>query len=428
MAGAAAVAVKYWRRSEDLIVNLRRPRNWSSAGITEAKNLLRIDGSAVEPAIPEVRFANRIRIRRDEAVMLAVNNPRALARRGDESGWSALHEAANCYPDIALYLAEHHMVLLVNTTTSNGRNALLTAVIKHETVARFVNGNIDKLSVFMPQTQAAIKDTIRNLYPGLPAQDVSPRRRAKATMEDFWIEMGWFKVMADGTRRPIKADWNAGPEVERNAIRYWLFAVLQCKPGTITQQSMKESGLWGLFQLRYGGNLYKGISGALQGEEIDVAFKMFKRVPPGFFVDTKNSVRHTKKLIEELGGAEMLTARVFERKGIGAILNRHGRSPYAVVSATLPELMIRPQDMKNAPKGTYADKAKMHDMTIEVVKRSGKPPMDIGKSDFESQGYGWALQRHYGNSAASALLEAKLITEEQAAIKRLKRGWYSHVR
>ncbi len=124
----------------------------------------------------------------------------------------------------------------------------------------------------------------------------------KKTMEDFWIEMGWYKEVYDRTagkkvRRLTNGRWKDDEQTQQYAIRFLVDEVLHRDPRDVTDNDFYRNRLSGLLTGYYRGSPYQALVEA--GYEIE-PWEM-SETPHDFYKDSDNRIAATRWFVERLG-------------------------------------------------------------------------------------------------------------------------------
>ncbi|MBI5332664.1 MAG: hypothetical protein HZB65_03760 [Candidatus Aenigmarchaeota archaeon] len=82
---------------------------------------------------------------------------------------------------------------------------------------------------------------------------------SRQTMEDFWIEMDWYKTQKNGTIKLTKAKWKDNELVKEDAVRFLIEKVLHKDPRDITTDDFYDNRLCGLLVNYYSGSPYQAL-------------------------------------------------------------------------------------------------------------------------------------------------------------------------
>jgi hypothetical protein len=248
-----------------------------------------------------------------------------------------------------------------------------------------------------------------------PAEELSrfkaaPEQR-RPTMDDFWIQQGWYRKRSDGTIKLRAAKWKDNPHVRREAVRFLAEKVLKKDPRDITHDDFNLNRLGGLLGNYYESSPYDAFRDA------GYVFHPWEMsyTPLNFYDIKANRIDALNWLVEKLGkDPRDITTRNFRSKRLGGLLNMHYRdSPYYALKEA--GYKINPWEMLTTPDGFYNLKETRISAVRWLVRKLGKEPRDMTSDDFHSNRLGGLLGNHYGDSPYEAVLEAGLVSRKDEA-------------
>ena len=234
--------------------------------------------------------------------------------------------------------------------------------------------------------------------------------KAEVTMDDFWVEQGWYKIDKKGWRL-TRAKWKDDEQLQREAIVFLVERVLQIDPRDVTRDDFRDNRLGGLISEYYSGSPYKAVSEAFP--ELDIREWEMLKTSSSFYKKKGNRISAIKWLVEKLDkDPKDITVEDFHSNRVRGLLSNHySNSPYQAISEAFPELDIREWEMSSAPKKFYEDKENRITAVRWLVERLGKDPREVTADDFRDNGLG-GLMTNYYFGPYRALREAGLVTEE----------------
>ncbi len=260
-----------------------------------------------------------------------------------------------------------------------------------------------RIAKFQPSNQNAAKEVEGFKLPSEPTPRAISQR--PATMEDFWIEQGWYVIDSNGWKLK-RASWEGREDIRLEAVRFLIDQVLQKDPREVTQNDFYSNKLRGVLSY-YSGSPYKAISKAFP--ELGIKAWEMDVTPRGFYEKKENRIAAVKWLVAKLGkDPRKLIHDDFQENKLGSLLNlRYSASPHLAVSEAFPELDIKPWEMSKAPSGFYNEKENCIAAVKWLVQKLGKDPRDMELDDFHRNGLGGLMSNdHHGNSPFSAVSEA----------------------
>ncbi len=232
-----------------------------------------------------------------------------------------------------------------------------------------------------------------------------------ATMEDFWVEQGWYKIDRHGWRL-TNASWSEGDAVRRKAVRFLVDKVLQKNPREMISPDFLSNRLCGLLNKYYSGSPYEAVAEAFP--ELDIKpWGMFK-TSNVCFRKKRNRVAAVKWLVEEVrkDPRDLVTEDFSSNRLFGLLSHHYSDSPYEAVSEAYPELNFKPWEMSITPNAFYKKKSNRVAAVRWFVEESGKNPKELTFDDFRFSCLAGLLQKYYSNSPFEAVFEAGLVRLE----------------
>jgi len=225
------------------------------------------------------------------------------------------------------------------------------------------------------------------------------------------------------------------------AVRWLCETCLKKPPLTLTALDYIENGLFNLLK-KNDFSLYKTIKEAYP-DRISSPSEMLRK-PQGFYKIRKNRLKILKEILaqtkrpqdyteeemrivalhdtakenmtkdewrvyfslKEPQDPRRLEARQFNNYGAGALFNYYG-SVYACIADLLPELKIKPWEMKNTPSGYFMEKAhRISAVRWLCYKKLKTDPRELTRQKFEENGLLGLLTEYYNGSPYLAVKEA----------------------
>jgi hypothetical protein len=241
------------------------------------------------------------------------------------------------------------------------------------------------------------------------------------TMDDFWMEMGWFEKSRDGSLKLRRAKWKGNEQVQITAIRYTVNCVLAKNPRDMVGEDFENNKLCGLLSDYYNGSIFDIASKAFP--EFDIRPWEMKVTPNGFYKHRNNRGDAVKWLVDKVKkDPRDLTEGDFIQNRLGGLLSNYFNfSPYGAVSETYPELKIKPWEMLTTPQGFYNEGKNRIAAVRWLVAKLKKNRRDVTKEDFYENRLGGLLSSRFNDSPFDALFEARFVKESDADGMR-KRG------
>jgi|GEM_PF-6133397 len=238
------------------------------------------------------------------------------------------------------------------------------------------------------------------------APEPTPRAitQRPATMEDFWIEQGWYRIDRNGWKL-IRAKWNEDDEVRVEAIRFLVEQVLQKDPKDVTFDDFRKNKLGGVLGNYYSNSPLNAVTEAYPKEDIQ-PWEMPK-TPQGFFDEKENRVAAIRWLVERLDkDPRDLTSEDFHSNRLVGLFKHYSDSPHAVVVEVFPNLNIKAWEMLTTPNGFFEEKGNRIAAVKWLAEKLGKDPRDLTTDDFYSNRLGGLMNiNHYSGSVYAAVSE-----------------------
>jgi len=225
----------------------------------------------------------------------------------------------------------------------------------------------------------------------------------KTTMEDFWIEEGWYKVDRNGWRL-TPGKWKDDEETRIRAIKFLVEVVLRKDPRDVTSEDLNSNKLRGLLPY-YSDSPYKVVSEAFP--ELNIKPWEMSTTPRDFYEEKENRVKAVKWLVKKLGkDPRDITQEDFESNRLRGLLPYYSGSPHKAVSEAFPEFDIKPWEMIVTPRGFYEEKENRVAAVKWLVKKLDKDLRNVTQEDFHSNRLGGLLNAHYSDSPYEAVSKA----------------------
>ena len=247
-----------------------------------------------------------------------------------------------------------------------------------------------------------LKDIKRDPNPSL-ANPRSNQNEREKTMEDFWIEQGWFKTMRGGIKL-VRAKWDSDPAIMNGAVKFLVEEVLGKDPRDMTREDFISNRLSGLLSRYYNQSPYAALS------EVYPEIKPWEMVvtPLNYFNEEENRIAAIKWLVEERLKKDPrdISKDDFHNNRLSGLLAVHYKnSPYAAIIEVYPE--VKPWEMADTPKNYFDDRSnRVVAIRWLVEGKLKKDPRDITNDDFDSNRLVGLFGEHYGKSTYAAISEA----------------------
>ncbi len=153
------------------------------------------------------------------------------------------------------------------------------------------------------------------------------------TMEDFWVEMGWYTEVYDRAlgrriRKLTQGKWKDDEQAQQDAVRFLVDKVLRKGPQGVTQEDFRGNRLGGLLTGYYHDSPYK----ALREACYEINPWEMATTPNNFYNDPENRKSATRWLASKLRGLGIYPRGIqqedFFRNGLSGLLDVHEGSPY----------------------------------------------------------------------------------------------------
>lgn len=227
------------------------------------------------------------------------------------------------------------------------------------------------------------------------------------TMDDLWIEMGWFKRNnKDGSVRLTSARWNEDEQARITAVRYLINHVIRKDPRDITYRDFVGNRLSGLIDKYYSSSPHSAVIEAFP--ESDIKPWVMAGTPITFYKERENRAAAVNWLIKELGkDPRDITRKDFDDSCLNGLLAHHyNGSPYSAIAEAFPELHIKPWEMEKTPSGIFNEKENRVNAVKWLVERLRKDPRELTYRDFKNNRLVGLVDDYYGSSPYNAVFEA----------------------
>ena len=222
------------------------------------------------------------------------------------------------------------------------------------------------------------------------------------TMDDFWIEQGWFRSTRYGIRL-TRAKWQDDPETMNRAVKFLIEEVLKIDPRNLRVEHFHDNRLRGLIGNYHNNSPFSAISEVYP--EIN-AWEMIV-TPYHYFNERSNRIAATKWLVEQKlkkDPRDMIAAD-FTNNRLWELLAQHNNSPHAVISEAYSE--IRPWEMPITPYNYFNEKPnRVVAVRWLVEEKLKKDPRDVCGEDFRANRLPGLLSHNFRNSPYLAISEA----------------------
>ncbi|MBI2971801.1 MAG: hypothetical protein HYY37_05270 [Candidatus Aenigmarchaeota archaeon] len=237
-------------------------------------------------------------------------------------------------------------------------------------------------------------------------------------MEDFWLEMGWFKEVYDRTtdgrdRKLTQGEWQ-DECVRADAIRFLVENVLGKDPKDVTEEDFLSNKLGGLLRSYHWGSPHAALRSA--GYEVEPWEMPVK--PRRFYETPENRKAATRWLVHKTGKPPTtVTAADFYANRLGGLLSCHyGNSPYDALREAGYEMEL--WEMEGTPKGFFGIRENRIRATQWLAGKIGKEPQELTQQDFFAAGLKHLISGYHNGSPYEALHEAGLVDKGKEAYMR----------
>lgn len=236
-----------------------------------------------------------------------------------------------------------------------------------------------------------------------PAPEPMPRALARsATMEDFWIEQGWFKIGKNGWKLTL-AKWAGDDELKRRATRFLAETVLKKDPRDLRAPDFKTNMLKGLLTGQYSNSPYAAVTDAYP--ELEIQPWEMSVAPKGFYKKRENRVAAVRWAVGKLDKGPRDVTQEDLNLVRGAMPFYNG-SPFKAISDAFPELEIMPWEMIVTPMGHFDSRENRVAAVRWLVEKLAVDPRDITHGQFCQNRLWGLIDHHYSSSPYKAVCEA----------------------
>lgn len=226
--------------------------------------------------------------------------------------------------------------------------------------------------------------------------------KSAATMEDFWIEQGWYRIERSGWRL-LLGKWAENDELKRKAVRFLANEVLGRDPRTLSADDFRENMLRGLINGQYSNSPYAAVADAFP--ELEIKPWEMNTAPQGFYSIKENRVAAIRWAVKKIG-KDPRRVNQTDLDIVRGAMPYYDGSPYEAVSEAFPELGIMPWEMKNTPTSFFESKERRVEAVRWLVDKLGVEPCDLKYGHFCRRGLYGLVHRHYSSSPYKAVCEA----------------------
>jgi hypothetical protein len=235
------------------------------------------------------------------------------------------------------------------------------------------------------------------------------------SMEDFWIQMGWFRELPGGRRRLRRGCWQ-DPLTRQDAVRFLVEQVLRKDPRQMAKEDFERNRLGGLLNTYYGNKPREALNAA--GYSI-LPWEMANG-PWGFYEDPENRRAATRWLVEKCAkDPREIQWEDFYCSGLAGLMIVCEHSP--CIALREAGYAVEPWEMGHAPRGFYAAAEIWARALKWLVEKTGLEPRDLTRKDFAAHGL-WGVLNYTGGSPYACLREAGLVSADDESYMRRRRS------